>query len=216
MSITRRLILGSAVLAAGLSLIAAPSQAATGAGAAALKAATIDNLQTAYNGESNARAKYLAFATQADKDGYPAVASLFRAAAEAEGIHASNHAVVIKKLGGTPSAKIETPPAKTTDENLRNAIEGETYEKDTMYPEFLKTARAAGMPDAVRTFNLALAAEVEHANLYTADLKELPALKGRAAVNYRVCPVCGFTTAKTDLKNCPTCFTPSEKFRVVG
>lgn len=197
-------------------VIGVPVQAATPSGTAALAAATLDNLQTAYNGESNARAKYLEFATQADKDGYPAVASLFRAAADAEGVHAANHAVVIKKMGGSPLAKIDTPAAKTTQENLRAAIEGETYERDTMYPEFVKTARAANLPDAVRTFNLALTAEAEHAKLYTADLTGLPALKGLAAVTYYVCPTCGFTTKTRDFKNCPSCFTPSDRFKAVA
>lgn len=217
MTAIRRLILGSGVVAlVCLALTAAPAQAATAAEVAALRAVTLDNLQTAYNGESNARAKYLAFATQADKDGYPGVASLFRAAAGAEEIHAANHAVVIKKMGGSPAAKIETAVVKTTQENLGVAIAGETYERDTMYPEFLKSARAANLPDAVRTFNLALLAEAEHAKLYTGDLNNLPALKGNTAVNYYVCPTCGFTTAKRDFKNCPSCFTPSDKFRVVA
>jgi rubrerythrin len=217
MTAIRRLILFTgAVAIVCVCVTGAPAQAATPSGAATLTAVTLDNLQTAYNGESNARAKYVAFAMQADKDGYPSVASLFRAAADAEGIHAANHAVVIKKMGGSPEAKIGTPVVKSTEENLRVAIEGETYERDTMYPEFVKTARAANLPDAVRTFNLAQLAEAEHAKLYTGDLKDLPSLKDRAPVKYNVCPTCGFTTAKRDFKNCPSCFTPSDKFRVVA
>ena len=218
MPVIRRLIPVTGVLIlVSLSALAAPAHAgARRDAAAALAAVTLENLQTAFNGESNARAKYLVYAGQADKEGYPAVASLFRAAADAEGIHAANHAVVIKKMGETPVAKIETPPAKTTAENLRDAIKGETYERDTMYPEFVKTAKAANLTDAVRTFTLALSAEAEHAKLYTADLDNLPARKGVAAGKYYVCPVCGFTTAKRDLKNCPTCATPSEKFREIA
>ncbi len=215
MPVIRRLIPLVAVVV--LVYLAAPAHAgARGDAAAALRAATIENLQTAFNGESNARAKYLVYAAQADKEGYLAVASLFRAAADAEGIHAANHAVVIKKMGETPVAKIETPPAKTTAENLRDAIKGETYERDTMYPEFVKNAKAAALPDAVRTFTLALAAEAEHAKLYTADLDDLATRKGAAPVKYYVCPVCGFTTAKRDVKNCPACATPSGKFREIA
>src|SRR5690348_4328328 len=103
---------------------------------------TLQNLQTAYNGESNAHARYLAFAKQADQDGYAQAAALFRAAARAEEIHAANHAVVIKKMGATPAAKIETALVKTTKENLEAAVKGETYERDVMYPAFLKQARA--------------------------------------------------------------------------
>ncbi len=216
MTTFRQLIIGSAIVIAGLALIAVPSQAATGSGAAALRSATLDNLQSAYDGESNARAKYLAFAEKADKDGYPAVASLFRAAADAEGIHANNHAILIKQMGETPTAQIETPPAKSTEENLKAAIAGEIYERDTMYPEFVKTAKAANMLPAVRSFTLALQAEAGHARLYTEMLKQLAAVKGQAAQQYRVCPVCGYTTPKRDLKNCPACATPAEKFRQVG
>ena len=215
MTTFRRLIIGSAIVIAGLAIIAVPSQAAPGS-AAALRTATLDNLQSAYNGESNARAKYLAFAETADQDGYPAVASLFRAAADAEGIHANNHAILIKQMGETPTARIEAPAPKSTEENLKAAIAGEIYERDTMYPEFVKTAKAANLLPAVRSFTLALQAEAGHARLYTEMLKQLAAVKGQAALQYRVCPVCGYTTPKRDLKSCPACATPAEKFRQVG
>ena len=83
---------------------------------------TLDNLQTGFNGESNAHSRYLAFAEKADQEGYGEVASLFRAAAKAEEVHAANHAAVIKKMGGTAQAKIETPVVKSTKENLEAAI----------------------------------------------------------------------------------------------
>ncbi len=86
---------------------------------------TLQNLETAFNGESNAHARYLAFAEKADKESYFQIASLFRAAARAEEIHASNHEVQIKKLGGTAQAKIESPVVKSTKENLEVAIKGE-------------------------------------------------------------------------------------------
>src|SRR5271166_4113130 len=114
---------------------------------------TVENLQTAFNGESNAHARYLAFAVKADQEGYGEVASLFRAAARAEEIHAANHAAVIKELGGVPQAKIEKPDVKTTRDNLQAAIKGETYERDTMYPEFLKQARIDGSRAAIKSLN---------------------------------------------------------------
>jgi rubrerythrin len=179
--------------------------------ASAATTKTLDNLQAAFNGESNAHARYLEFAKKAEAEGYGPVASLFRAAARAEEIHAGNHAVVIKKLGGTPQAKIEKTVVKSTKENLETAIKGETYEKDTMYPEFLKEARSVTNRDAIQTFNYAKSAEVEHAKLYTDALNNLAKLKGKA-VTYYVCTVCGFTTTKLDFSKCPSCFSPKEKY----
>lgn len=178
-------------------------------------ATTLENLQTAYNGEQNAHSRYLAFARQADTEGYGQVASLFRAAARAEEVHAANHAKVIKQMGGDPTARIETPTVKTTRENLEAAIKGETYEKDTMYPEFLKQARAQGNVQATKTFNLAKTAEEEHAKLFSAALAGLDKSKGSSGTAYYVCPTCGFTTAAVDFPKCPSCFSPKEKFEQV-
>lgn len=172
---------------------------------------SLDNLQTAFNGESNAHARYLAFADKADKEGYGPVASLFRAAARAEEIHAANHAVVIKKLGGTPQATIETPDVKSTAENLAAAIKGETYERDVMYPDFIKQAKAERNTDALQTFNYAKSAEAEHAKLYTGAKDGLAMMKG-TGVKYYVCTVCGYTTQKIDFEKCPSCFNPKEKY----
>ncbi|MDT8070281.1 MAG: ferritin family protein [Terriglobia bacterium] len=179
-------------------------------------AATLANLQTAFNGESNAHARYLAFSKKADAEGYGEVASLFRAAARAEEIHANNHAAVIKKLGGKPEAKIETPAVKTTKENLEAAIKGETYERDSMYPEFLKQARQIRNTDAIQTFNYAKTAEAEHAKLYTAALNNLEKSKGTKAKNYYVCGVCGYTVEKITFTKCPSSFTPIDKYETIG
>ncbi len=180
------------------------------------KAATLANLQAAFNGESNAHARYLAFAKKADTEGYGEVGSLFRAAAKAEEIHANNHAVVIKKLGGTPEAKIETPVVKTTKENLEAAIKGEAYERDKMYPEFIKQAKEVRDTAALETFNYAKTAEAEHAKLYTEALNNLDKLKGSKAKNYFVCGVCGYTVAKIDFAKCPSCFSPKDKYVTVA
>jgi rubrerythrin len=170
---------GYSLLALALGALALPSVAAAGTG-------TLDNLKAAYNGESNARARYLAFAEEADQEQFGEVASLFRAAAKAEETHANNHAAVIKKMGGTLLAKIENPVVQSTKENLEAAIKGESYERDTMYPEFLKQARADGNKDAIGTFNFAKTAESEHAKLYTAALNDLSNLKGSKARTYYV------------------------------
>ncbi|HEV2116865.1 MAG TPA: ferritin family protein [Terriglobales bacterium] len=176
---------------------------------------TLENLQAAFNGESNAHARYLAFAQQADKEGYGKAASLFRAAAKAEEIHARNHANVIKKMGGTPEAKIETPVGASTKENLEAAIKGETYERDVMYPAFLKVARADRNKDAIQTFNYAKTAEAEHAKLYAEALTNLPQMKG-VGQEYYVCTVCGYTTTKMDFSKCPSCFSPKHKYEKVS
>jgi rubrerythrin len=131
---------------------------------------TLDNLQAAFIGESNARVRYLAFAKKADADGLAPVASLFRAAARAEEIHAASHAVVIQKLGAVPQANIEEPTVGSTKENLAAAIKGESYERDTMYPEFIRVAASERQSDALKSFSYAKAAEAEHAKLYTSAL----------------------------------------------
>lgn len=181
-----------------------------------VSASTLENLQTAYNGESNANARYLAFAKQADKEGYGQVASLFRAAARAEKIHAMNHAAVIEELGGAPKADVKEPTVKSTRENLEEAVKGETYERDTMYPDFLKQARSDRNTRAVRTLNLAKSAESEHAKLYSAALADLEKLKGNRSITYYVCPVCGFTARETKFGECPSCFTSKNDFEKVA
>jgi rubrerythrin len=175
---------------------------------------TLQNLQTAFNGESNAHARYLAFAVKADQEGYGGVASLFRAAARAEEIHAANHLVEIKKLGGSAQAKIDSPVVKGTKENLEAAVRGETYERDIMYPDFYKQARAVGNNDAFRTFNYARNAEAEHAKLFMQAFNNLENMRGKAT--YYVCTVCGLTTTNLEFAKCHNCFSAKEKFVAVA
>ena len=176
---------------------------------------TLQNLQTAFNGESNAHARYLAFAEKADQEGYFQIAGLFRAAAKAEGIHANNHEVEIKRLGGTAQAKIENPEVKTTKENLQAAIKGETYERDVMYPDFYKQARAVGDAGAVQTFNYARGAETEHATLFTNALGNMETMRVKG-VTYYVCTVCGYTTTNMDFAKCHTCYSSKDKYVAVS
>ncbi len=172
---------------------------------------TLANLQTAYDGESNAHARYLAFAQKAQQDGYGEVASLFRAAARAEEVHAANHARVIRELGAEPKAQIKAPEVRETAKNVQAAIDGESYERDTMYPNFVKQARAAGLRDAVETFTQARTAEAEHARLYQDTLVNLEQRRGPER-SYYVCTVCGYTTTNLDFTRCPSCFSPKEKY----
>ncbi|OKH21601.1 rubrerythrin [Hydrococcus rivularis NIES-593] len=161
---------------------------------------TLKNLEMAYNGESNAHVMYLDYAKKADEEGYKGVASLFRAAARAEEIHKENHAKVIKEMGGTPQNTIATPEVKSTQENLQHAIKGESYERDTMYPDFIKEAKAKGEKNAVQTFTYAGNAEAGHAKLYTEALNNLDAWK--APKQFYVCSVSGQTAMNANETNC--------------
>lgn len=179
---------------------------------AASSTSTKENLLAAFQGESNAHARYVAFATKADQEGYGRVASLFRAAARAEEIHAKNHADVLKKVGVEAKAELKAADVKSTRENLKAALEGETYERDTMYPQFLVKARQDGNRAAIETFNMAKMAEAEHAKLYTAALAGLDGAKGSASESLYVCTVCGYTTTKLDFEKCPACFNPKDRY----
>ncbi|MHB1460372.1 MAG: rubrerythrin family protein [Armatimonadota bacterium] len=174
---------------------------------------TIKNLQTAYNGESNASYRYAQFAVKADKEGYKAVAALFRSASIAEKIHAKNHAKQLTVLKAKPVMKLDKPVVKSTAENLKAAIKGENYEATVMYPSFIKQAKASSQKGAMMTFAYANAAEVGHRALYTKALKNLAKMK--AAATFYVCPVCGYTVDKLSFTNCPVCATASGKFKAV-
>lgn len=178
------------------------------------KGTTLANLMTAFDGESNANAKYIEFAKKADEEGFLGVASLFRAAAKAEAVHAANHAEVIRGMGGEPKATIILPEIKTTAENLKAAVAGETYERDTMYPGFVAQARKERNREALRSFNYAMTAEAEHAKLYQSALDSMD--KWTKARTFYVCDVCGFTTEKVDFAKCPSCFSPKERYFAVS
>ena len=157
---------------------------------------TNENLMKAFAGESQANRKYLAFAKQADKEGYPGVAKLFRAAAAAETVHALSH---LRVAGGIHS----------TAENLQAAIEGETFEFQQMYPEMIQSAQAEGNDAAQRSFDLANKVEKIHAGLYQ---KALDNLAGQEDVDYYVCPGCGYTVPSEAPDVCPICGCVHDKF----
>jgi rubrerythrin len=175
---------------------------------------TLENMQTAFNGESNAKAKYESFAVKADEEGYKSVAVLFRAAAKSEGIHAAKHEAAIKKMGGEAKATIEKAEVKTTKENLEAALKGEIAEKESMYPEMIKKAEADKNTAALYSFKGALAAEKMHAEYYQQALKDLDGWKA-AGKEFAVCQVCGYTTVDTKIPKCPVCAAPNSKFEVV-
>ncbi len=171
---------------------------------------TIKNLNTAFQGESNAAHRYALFAEKADAEGYGQVAKLFRAAERAESIHRDSHKEAILALGGkVGDFKLDEAKPGTTAENLQAAIKGESYERDTMYPEFLAQARQDDAKPAVRTLLYAEKAETEHARLYQ---EALDSLGHNAATPIYVCKVCGYTTTKLPEKNCPSCREPVSNY----
>lgn len=195
------------VLAGG---VCAAVLAATASFAADAPKTTLDNLMTAYNGESNAKVRYEAFAVKADAEGYKGVASLFRAAATSEGIHQKKHADAIKALGGKAKADIKTPEVKSTLENLQAAMKGEDTENKVMYPEFVKQAELDKNTKALYSFKGAMAAEAEHFKMFEAASKDLNGWKAERV--FLVCLVCGYTTSDLAIKVCPVCSEPRSKF----
>lgn len=162
---------------------------------------SFDDLMAAFAGESQANRKYLAFAKKADEDGFKQVATLFRAVAAAETVHAHNH---FRAAG----------QVKTTAENLQNSIEGEHYENSEMYPAFLKDAEADGDKKAQRSFNFANEVEKIHEELYKAALANLG--KETEVYDYYICPICGYTHARTAPEVCPICGCPGAKFEKIS
>ncbi len=181
---------------------------------------TVQNLFAAFEGESNAHAKYIAFAVKADEEGFHGAASLFRAAGRAEQIHAANHARVIKQLGGEARCAIHPVVVTTTRENLRTALDGELHEIENMYPGFIAEAQAHDNTLAVRTFTGALEAEKAHARLYSEAIAMLKSGKSDSWIastrEFYVCPVCGYTSeTEEEHERCPVCNAPWEKFEII-
>ncbi len=165
--------------------------------------ATQDNLQAAFAGESQANRKYLAFAKKADEDGLPQIARLFRAAAEAETVHAHAHLRVMGGIQGTV-------------ENLKEAIEGEREEFREMYPAFLAEAQEEGMKPAVFSFKNALAVEEIHHGLYSQALEAVQAGGDLPTTQIYVCPVCGNTVEGGIPETCPVCNVPGSRFTEIA
>lgn len=160
---------------------------------------TNDNLQAAFAGESQANRKYLAFAEKADKDGLGQVAKLFRAAAQAETIHAHAHFRVLDGVNDTAA-------------NLEVAIEGEGHEYKEMYPAFLEEAKKDGNKRAEVSFKYALAVEEIHYGLYSKALEAVKAGNDLDSTAIHVCPVCGNTVIGGNPGKCAICGVPGDRF----
>lgn len=157
-----------------------------------------DHLKESFAGESQANQKYLAFAKQAEKDGYPNIAKLFKTTAEAERIHAAGH---LKAMEGIQS----------TLDNLKTAIEGETFEYTEMYPPMLEEAEAEGHK-AKTMFKYAVEAEAVHAELYKLAMEAVERGDDLKDAEIYLCPVCGHIELGTPPANCPICGVKASKY----
>jgi rubrerythrin len=163
---------------------------------------TKGNLQEAFAGESQANRKYTFFSEKADEAGNKQVARLFRAAAEAETVHARNHLKVLGEI-------------KTDKENLGAAVGGEHYEFTTMYPGFIDQSKKENNQAATRSFDYANRVEQVHHRLFQAALKNLATGQALKETVYYVCPVCGNTVEGEAPERCPICNTPGSRFKKI-
>jgi rubrerythrin len=163
---------------------------------------TVDDLQDAFAGESQANRRYLAFAKKAEAEGYPEVAKLFRAAAEAETVHAHAH---LRAMDGI----------KSTKENLEEAVKGESFEFKEMYPGYIEQARQEQAKAALASFQNAMAVEQVHHSLYIEALNAVQGGKDMPARKFFVCGVCGNTVLDEPPEKCPVCGAPKSKFSEV-
>jgi rubrerythrin len=179
----------------------------------ATQATVISNLSDAFTGETTASAKYAAYSKKAQEEGLPQIAILFKAASASEKIHANNHQAVLEELG----AKLpDVKPAftvKTTQENLKDAIAGESYEISTMYPEFLANAKSVGSQFAMISLNYGYKTEQKHKLLYDKALAALQSNEVKTlSMEYYICPTCGNTYDARPPKRCGISMTSAEKF----
>lgn len=164
-----------------------------------MKQTTEKNLKESFAGESQAHMKYLAFAAQAEKEGFDNVAQLFRAVSFAEQIHATNH---LKTFGGVGATK----------DNLAAAVGGETFEVEQMYPGYIATAKEEAEKGGERSMNAAFQAEKVHQKMYTDAKAAVDKGKDVRIGSIAVCGVCGWTVVGEAPEKCPICGAPREKF----
>lgn len=175
---------------------------------------TIEHMQFAYKGEKTATAKYEAFSQKAEEEGYHNIALLYRAVSAAENIHATNHKAVIEDAGAT--VPIITPEftVKTTKENLNDDINGEAYEAETMYPEFLKTAETADNQTAFLSLTYAMKTELKHKFFFQQALGDINSnTLNSLPSTYFVCPACGNTYTMVP-RHCDFSLTEGKEFLI--
>lgn len=185
--------------------------------AAEAKVKTIADLQEAFNGESNATARYEAFSKKAAEEGHKEIALLFKAASFAEKVHAGNHKAVLEEMGVAVIPATIDIKVLSTKENLEFAIKGETYEATTMYPNFIKDANTAGNQLALISLNYAYKTEKKHKVFYEQALAALNSNSANTLPStYFVCPTCGNTYETTAPKRCGISMTSGEKFVTIN
>lgn len=209
---TNRIAL-AAILAA-LSAGPSPARAAPDKAPGAAPA-TLANLQAAFEADTGAQARYAAFASKADQEGYRAAARLFRAASRSEEIRAANHASALRHLGAEPASR---PPARITvngtRQNLLETLAQENAERGEGYPRLVREARQEGDSEAVLSFTLAHAAEGSLVKLYQEALASLPRMRQSGAALH-VCTTCGHVMRGSAADPCPTCLSGAEAFERV-
>lgn len=186
----------------------------TAATLTASTAGTLENLNAAYQRESNRVVLYETFARKADEEKHTEAAKLFRATAASEAIHRDIQKRAILKLGGHIEAfKLEDPVAASTEENLKSAIKAETEESATFYADFVKAAKAEGLKAATRAFNYALAAEKRHAGFFQ---EALDGLATNTPIDCYVCKDCGLLLTKLPARKCPLCDEGLKAFKKIS
>lgn len=182
----------------------------------AVKSKTVENLKAALIGETTASAKYAAYAKKAEEEGYKNVALLFKAASKSESVHAGNHRAALEQLN-VKVDKIEPEfEVKSTKENLKDAVKGESYEVSTMYPGFIKKANEEKVNIALLSLNYAYQTEKKHKVMYQNALEKLNAGEENTLPNkYMVCSTCGNTYDGEAPARCGISMTPRDRFYTI-
>jgi rubrerythrin len=165
-----------------------------------LNAMTEESLKAAFAGESQAAEKYMVFSEQADEEGFPNIARLFRAISFAETRHARNHFRVMKGINSTA-------------DNLAVAFGGESFEIDEMYPAYGEIAKVQKNTQASRSIKYAIKAEMDHKRMYSEAREKALDGKDVDARPVSVCLVCGHTVIGDVPDRCPVCAAPKDQYK---
>lgn len=179
---------------------------------------TIESLKAAATGEISASTKYAAFAARATADSLPNIASMFTATSKAEAVHAANHVKELSLLGVEFTPVADKFVVDSTLSNLYAAKNGEEYEVQSMYPDFIALAETESANGARKVFDWAMKAEVKHAAFYITAIESLQAGTGDiVTASWSVCPVCGdtYVTGQAPAA-CELCGTTSDQFFVAA
>ncbi len=171
------------------------------------------NLHSAFAGESQAYMRYIIFSERAEKEGFPNVARLFRAIAFAEKVHASNHYAATSSKGAFTTVSAAGFGSKTVSEDLKIAIEGETFEVNEMYPAYIEVAKMQRHNEAVKSFTWALEAEKIHAEFYKRAKQAVDQGKDLELDTMQICSICGYTVEGDAPDRCPICGSSKNAFK---